>query len=59
MSVKNEKPITTDIELEKLADIYRVMDEPNRSIFIMSGSLLLASQNANQKITQSQPLKTG
>lgn len=53
---KNTIPVTND-ELKKLADIYVGMGEPNRSIFIMSGSLLLASQNANQK--KPQPKRTG
>lgn len=48
---------TTSIEeLKKLADIYTSMTEPNKSIFVMSGSLLLASQNAAQ---QPRPQKTG
>lgn len=58
MISKTEIPInsTSDEELKKLADIYASMTEPNKSIFVMSGSLLLASQNAAQP---PQPRKTG
>lgn len=39
----------TDIsELEKLAHIYKELSEPKRNIFVMSGNLLLASQNAEK-----------
>ncbi len=35
-------------ELKKLAEIYEQLSEPKRNIFVMSGNLLLASQQAEE-----------
>lgn len=45
-------------EMEILAKIYRNLSEPRRSILVMGGNLLLASQNAECN-TKSGPRKAG
>lgn len=41
-----ECTVVNEKELKKLAEIYKQLSEPKRNIFVMSGNLLLASQQA-------------
>lgn len=48
--IKRTEPekAVSNAELEKLVTIYKQLPEPQRSIFVMSGNLLLASQMAEK-----------
>lgn len=46
MEKKDDGINVTDKELSQLATIYAQLQEPDRTIFIMGGNLLLASQKA-------------
>lgn len=57
--MEKQKNAVTDKELKQLADIYKQLQEPNRSIITMGINLLLASQTANEASMPPEPRKAG
>lgn len=57
--MEKQKNMVTDKELKQLADIYKQLQEPNRSIITMGINLLLASQMASEAGIPPKPRKAG